>query len=69
MKSPAASILSNRLRVTKKYSRPSFSPARRGRVVCETEKAKSGREAISRLTKVDLPHPDGAEMTKMLARP
>jgi hypothetical protein len=38
-------------------------------VVCETEKAKSGTEAINRLTRVDFPDPDGAEMTKMLPRP
>jgi hypothetical protein len=37
-------------------------------VVYETEKQRPGEAAISRLTRVDFPEPEGAEITKMVPR-
>jgi hypothetical protein len=56
------------VRDTKKYSRPCFSPTRGARVVYETEKQIPGEAAIRRLTSVDFPDPEGADITKMLPR-
>src|SRR5262245_39715554 len=53
---------------TKKYSTPSRSPGRGCRVVCETEKRRSGTRASTRCSTVDFPVPEGPETTIRLAR-
>ena len=40
----------------------SFSVPRGGRVVAEIEKSSPGSDSIRRLTRVELPEPEGAEM-------
>src|SRR5690606_28217974 len=49
---------------TKKYSRPSSSLGRGARVVCEVEARRFGRRPSRALTRLVLPAPEGAEMTK-----
>src|SRR5882724_2154360 len=66
--SPRASIAWNSGTPTKRKSTPSISPGRGGRVVTETEYARSGtRSRISRHSVV-LPAPDGAETTNNVPR-
>src|SRR6516162_6132189 len=50
----------------KKYSRPFCSPERGDRVVWEMAKLRSATDATTRLTTVDFPVPEGAEITIIL---
>ena len=64
MKPPSLTSCVNDSLSVKLYSRPSSSPGRGARVVCETEKPKwPGYASNSRLRSVDLPAPEGPETT------
>src|SRR5665213_3244218 len=54
----------NSSRPMKWYASPLVSPARGLRVVYETEKVTSFISSRSRVTSVDFPDPDGAEIMK-----
>src|SRR5512137_1469832 len=65
---PERTFSSKASRVTKWYATPSRSSPRGARVVCDTEKRRPPSSRRTRATTVDLPAPEGAEITNTLVR-